>query len=368
MVIYFTSFALICLVLLTSRNNTVIVIFFGLVAWFLAAFRDLNMGLFDTTGTYYLLFRNVYSSSFSEIATGTLGWESTCFGILTKCIQIFWGNNYQAYIAIISAFIIGCVCVAILQASKRLRWSPEVTFLACIIFGTFIYFYSYTMIRQIAALSILVAFAYPYLRNRELLKFTIVVLIASAIHSTALVFLPIYLICSFVRYRIVWFYVCLAIAIAGSVAPQAIMAVLNAIPILQTRMRYLAHGIYSSETAGVGYGTLIFLIALVAISLRYYNKCASTEISDLMWLITIGFVFQGWSHVVVEFYRVALYFTVFNMILIPSNIMSISTKKQRWFIICILTIIFLAYGGFVIADNTQTVNYQFCWNIGAWHQ
>lgn len=368
MTIYCISLALIVFLSLSIRNNRVCIVAFGLVVWFLAAFRDLNLGILDTTGTYYRLFCNSRIHTFRELFEGALGYENLFWCVITKFLQLFVGNSYQLYIAIISAIIIGCFCAAIIYASNQFKWSTLLLMLSCIIFFSTVYFFLYTMIRQFAAMSIIACTTYPSLNKKKPLGYFISIIISGAIHSTALIFLPVYFICNIAKYRLFWLYLCIGIAIIGSLVPKIILSILNAIPILQTRMGYLMHGVYSDETSTMGYGTLLFLTVVVLLCIYHFSDFSDAEMSNLFWIASFGIIFQGWSHVIVEFYRVAFYFNFFIAILIPARLSFVSSKASRQYIAYFAILAFTFYGLVIIATNAQVDNYQFCWDIGAWRQ
>lgn len=368
MSVYLVSLAFMLPLPLVIRNRWLTVGLFGIISWFLAAFRNLNLGLYDTTGTYYNLFNFAQSHPFAELGSSALGAENALFAFMAKAIQLFVGNNYQAYIAILSLFFIACICVAIVRFSREQDWSGAQTAVACVAYFSLVYFYSYTMLRQFAALSVLVAFSYPCIGQRKLSRFLIAVAFASMLHSTAMVFLVAYPLCAFVPYQRKHFVIVLGLSILGTLVPQLIMAALNSIPIpaLQIRMGYIAHGIYEADTTGVGYGTLVFLVVLAAFCVRGKRREDVVSYSELLWLVSIGIVFQGWSHVIVEFYRVAMYFTVFNTFLLPERLQLIQERGLRAVLMLAMMGMLLAYALLVLAGDTGVVPYSFCWDIGAW--
>lgn len=368
MTVYLISLIFMLALPLVTRNKWVAVFLFGATTWFLAAFRDLNLGLYDTTGTYFDLFNFAQSHHFDEMASSTLGVENALFAFSAKVVQLLVGNNYQAYIAILSFFFTACICVAVARFAKEREWSGIQTTVACITYFSLVYFYSYTMLRQFAALSVLVAFAYPCIRRRKIARFLVAVAFAGMLHSTALVFLIAYPLCAFVRYKRKHFVIVLGLSALGTLAPQLIMMALSSIPVpaLQVRLGYIAHGIYEAETAGIGYGTLVFLIVLAAFYMWRMQKKATTSYADLLWLISLGIVFQGWSHVVVEFYRVAMYFIVFNTFLLPERLQFIQDRRLRSASMLLSIGVLIVYGLFFLADNAGVVPYSFCWDIGAW--
>lgn len=368
MIVYLASIAAVALLSLLVRNKWVTIVLFGCIMWFLAAFRDLNLGLFDTAGGYYLLFNDSLTLSLGEVVSNAFESETALFQLINKVIQAFIGNDYQAYIATLSFFYILCFCIAIMRFANEHSWSGVQTAIGCIAYFSLVYFYSYTMLRQFAALSVLIAFAYPCLRRRQAIGFFLAVAFAGLLHSTALVFLVVYPLCVYFPYKNKYIFIVLAAAALGSLAPRIVMSLLVSIPIpmLQVRLGYIAHGIYEAETAGVGYGTLVFLVLLALLYIWHRQKENEFSYSDLLWLITLGIVFQGWSHVIVEFYRVAIYFIVFNAFILPERLQRISEKNLRMISMVLILGILLAYGLFVSAENAGVVPYAFCWDIGAW--
>lgn len=368
MTVYLASIAVVVLLSLLVRNKWLTIVLFGGVTWFFAAFRDLNLGLFDTTGGYYLLFNEALTSSLGEVVSDVFESETAFFKLINKVIQGFVGSDYQAYIAILSFIYILCFCIAIMRFANEHSWSGVQITIGCIAYYSLVYFYSYTMLRQFAALSVLIAFAYPCLRKRHSIGFFVSVAFAGLLHSTALVFLIVYPLCVYLPYKNKYIFIALGVAALGSLAPRIVMSLLVSIPIpvLQVRLGYIAHGIYEAETAGVGYGTLVFLVLFALFYIWRRPKETDPFYNDLLWLVSIGIVFQGWSHVIVEFYRVAVYFIVFNAFILPERLQRIPEKNLRMISMISILGILLAYGLIVSAENAGVVPYAFCWDVGAW--
>lgn len=371
MAVYLISLLFVVPISVIIRNKRLAIILFGIMFWALASFRDLNLGLRDTTGTYFELFQYAYSHQLGELlAGGSFGLETAFFLLATKIIQSVIGNNYQIYIAVLSLFQTACFTHAVATVSDDRRWDCMQTVMACIAFFSIVYFYSYTMLRQFTALSILLAFAYPCLQSRNKIRFLIAVMIAGLVHSTSLVFLIVYPLCMLFKYERKHLAATVAVAVMGTVMQDIILAALKMVPIpmLQTRLGYIAHGIYASDTGDVGYGTLAFLIMLALLYIWGQRSHLDPFRSTLLWIVSAGIAFQGWSHVVVEFYRVAIYFTVFNSLMLPEWLGTLDRPGKRLLAFTLISLLLLSYGLFALSDNTGVVPYRFCWDVGAWHQ
>ncbi len=367
MAVYLFALVIMLLLPLATKNKYITIVLFGAVMWFLAAFRNLNIGMFDTTGTYFRLYNDALALSLSDIILDSTYPETIFFELIDKVIQFFVGTNYQAYIAVLSLFYIVCFCASIMCFANERNWSAVQIAVACVVYFSLIYFYSYTMLRQYAALSVLVAFAYPCIRKRKPIAFLLSIGFASMLHSTALIFIVAYPLCVFVAYKKKHLVLILVLSALGTLAPQLVMTALNSVPIpmLQARLGYIAHGIYEADTTGVGYGTIIFLTVLAVFYMWRKRADFDNTYSELLWLISLGIVFQGWSHVIVEFYRVAMYFIVFNAFLLPERLQLIPKRNRSVFTLATI-VVFVVYGIFVLGDNVGVIPYSFCWDTGAW--
>ena len=148
--------------------------------------RSFNIGT-DTSATYLNIYKlALYSKSLTQI-------RETGYFLLNK-IAILFFNNYTGVLIITSLIMCGFAYYGIFKLSKYPVMSVILFFI------TNVYFISMNMVRQSIATAIFV-FAIQYIKNKKPIRYFLCILIASSIHVTALLYIPIYFL-SKVRIRI----------------------------------------------------------------------------------------------------------------------------------------------------------------------
>lgn len=106
--------------------------------------------------------------------------------LLNQLVQIFTYD--YAFIFILTSFIY-CIFIykAIIQESKDITLSFFILFSSCF------FFYAMNVTRQSIVIAIFI-FSIKYIREKKIIKYMILILIASLIHKIALIFIPIYFI------------------------------------------------------------------------------------------------------------------------------------------------------------------------------
>ena len=226
--------------------------------------------------------------------------------LLNRYIQIFT-NNFQL-IFVLTAFIVIILTVVILCKHCK---NPSMGLMMFYFLG--FYFNSMNFMRTMIAASIIL-FAYKYIRDRQFLRFLVVVLLASAFHLSALLMIPFYVILNIKINRIS--------LIIYSVVGGTIFIFSNEIMSVFTKYVYTS---YSPETSrhmfsGIpsAYSLFILVILICAVLLKKdiekYSKWGTILISATLFDFYFGFI--GYKHSILS--RFALYFgPVMSLILIP---------------------------------------------------
>lgn len=183
---------------LSVRDKTVtmrlyFVIFCSLLIIAQITFRDINYDMSSSNDTvrYYYHFQEVQTTSFSEIISklfsGTKEYSERNSGyeFIVKLFQ-FFSTDFVV-------FLFFTAMIGVVPLSKIIyRYSNSIISitLSYVIFEFFFESFFETGIRQIIALGIVLS-GYSLLVKNKVWKYLIVIIIASKIHTTALVFLPI---------------------------------------------------------------------------------------------------------------------------------------------------------------------------------
>lgn len=331
------------------RKNYVKVICFILILQ--SGLRNVAVG--DDTFNYFLNFEEIKFISWDDIYISFIEYYKYGIGkdpgyfLFQKIIQILT-DEYQVYLCIVALIFFSALGNFIYKNTTRIFDA----ILAFIIYSVLFYsFFSITGIRQTLATAAAL-YGYELIKNKKLIRFMIVILLASTIHKSALIFIPFYFIVQIKNTK--YFY----------------RIILFLFPVFMIYKGYLATlvrsvGGYNEYEEYEGAGTFTFtamflLIAIVGLlqakiiiknnlnAQHYYNAFA------------IALLFLPLSWINPSFLRIIMYFTIFMLLFIPAIIESfhtISVKIKydiRRLVIVILVALF-------IKSNWGSRGYAFFW-------
>lgn len=229
--------------------------------------------------------------------------------------------------------------------------------LSLFIFFTFGYYaFAISGIRQSLAIAILL-FGYKYIIKGNFFKFLICVIIASLFHSTAVLFLPAYftrnLRCNSKNLLII-----LLAGVGGMIAFSAITSIMFQYFIIY---EHYSEGIYGGETrmASILYVVVSLLITIIGYMVyeRKINKVYNSHPKknrktidiegNMIILVAIATAIYIMSLNLNIFDRIALYYNVFAMIVLPNAIYKFR-PKNRLLCTAITIIFFFSYTALVI--------------------
>lgn len=132
------------------------------------------------------IFFNVYFKGAKALTPSEIAlYKDPGYLIFEKIVHIFT-DNYQIYLIIIASILFITFAWFIYKNSEDACFS-------FILFSTLFYsFYAITGIRQTIATSLIVFIGYEFIKQRKILKYILISLIAFTIHKSALVFMPFY--------------------------------------------------------------------------------------------------------------------------------------------------------------------------------
>lgn len=299
--------------------------------------RDTSVGI-DLKN--YIPFFNLFKDS---------GWDIVLriklekgYIIYNKLIGLVGGENLFLFItALVSLF---GVYFSILKYSKNY-------FLSTFIFITMhFYIFLFSGLRQAIAYSI-IWISLKYIKERKLLKFLTLVLIATTFHKTAIIFLPVYFLSNKKlthKYLIIFLIVILMTFIFK-------LQIFNIIT-------KLVYGNYAAIQNGGGYKLLLLLIIIFVGSLYILYKKNNKEEQEQnnIWLnmLLIGILVQTLASIEGNIARLTMYFEYSIIFLIPNIIEEIDDKKIRIFLKCIVYILLTVYFVISIQNSTSYIPYK----------
>lgn len=109
------------------------------------------------------------------------------YAVIEKLFSLV-STDYQCYLLFVATVIFIPMIALVYRNTKRIE---DIWFALLVYYALFYHFFSVTGIRQTLATAICLI-AYVYIGKRQLLKFSVLMIIAAFIHKTALVFFPFY--------------------------------------------------------------------------------------------------------------------------------------------------------------------------------
>jgi hypothetical protein len=281
-----------------------------------------NVAVGADTYAYYESFEELKRISWSSIYESILDYykfgigKDVGFIVLEKIVQYFTGE-YQLFLMLIAVLFFTALGNFIYKNTKRLNDA----ILAFVIYSVLFYaFFSITGHRQTIATAATL-YSFELIKKKKLIAFVIMILIASTIHKSALLFLPFYFIAQ-IRNAKYFFRIVLLLFPLIMINRNAISSYVKMLA------GYEEYGVY--EQAGTFTFTAIFLlISLVALlraktilkfnpkALYYYNAFA----------VALLFIPLTWVNP--SAMRVVQYFSIFMLLIIPEIICSFQEFSLR---------------------------------------
>lgn len=315
-----------------SVSNKIVYIyltFLPLIA--ISALRSINIG--NDTKTYHNIFNiSTYTSFNTFLELNASRWEKG-FLILTKSISCI-SDNPQFLIAISSV-------ISLFFAGRFIYLYSKKPALSIFLFITMrFYFFFMSNIRQSIALG-LVLFSYDFIKKRKLIPFSIVILIATQFHSTAIVFFFAYFI---ERLKYKRKYVAVTALTTGFIFlgfNSLMKIILTVVPNKYLNYVNTSYYIEATNAANIANFIVVLSILIFGYIFKYNKNRAEAEISFYYLLISacIGFLSIKFGMLS----RIQYYFYIFSIVMITDIIMKIKNKELKTIITLAIVILFYLY-------------------------
>lgn len=351
MSIYVIQFIFIILGDLYTRKNkelSNIYVFFVFVSLVLiAGFRNPYMGLNDFTHGYLLGFRLASSADFRSIfnfiGNSNNALKDPGFALLCKLISCVSKNEFF-FQFIISIPYYAVLCWMIKKYSKKL-W---LSFLAASAIQYFTL--TYTLVRSMLALFFVFLATDAILNNKNNLAF-ILILLAGTMHISAFVFIFSFFIKNQKKKNesIIIIFFALCFGLFG----RALVVFMLKVILGNSRLTVYLNG-------GRTEGLVRFCIALIFYAvgyLKYDDLCAEDPNNRLfMNMSLISCVTLALTPIIADFWRIALYFQISNVILISRSLKYYS-KGEQVLIESMGTVLFMIYIFGFLYPGTNAIPY-----------
>lgn len=327
---------------------------FGLVL--VLALRSPYCGL-DVTGTKSMIMASSYGGiflsmpqfSFADIirdAASVDGHMEIGWLLLTKTISLFT-NSLQVYLIIIAVIQFIPIAYIIGKYSSNVVLS----YFVFICLGFYIDFFS--GLRQMTAVALAIL-AFDHIFKKQYIKFIVIVLLASGIHTSAIMFLLVWPL-SKVRLSFLSSFICFGVMVV-------LMPFYHTI--ISDTLALLFESRYKGYLDSMDSAITMFIVYAVFLLLSFVNKNDSRKLRLLRIIVLIGV--GGQSLGVIgdnAITRVGFYFNVFLMLLLPEIVTCFKQKTTRDAIIVVSVVLLCLF--FVLTTNSQSsygvIPYDFFW-------
>ena len=251
--------------------------------------------------------------------------------ILNKILGAIGGENFFL-------FVIAFISLYGVYFSIK-RYSQNY-FCSIFIFITFqFYIFLFSGLRQSIAFSI-IWISIKYIKERKIIKFLLLVLLASTFHKTAIIFIPVYWIANkniTVRYFSLFLITLISIFIMKGTLVTLI-----------TRYMYKEYEV-SSSTGGYTLLIILFIILLFFILIR--NQKIEKYKENNIWfnMLMIAILIQSLASTQGNIARLTMYYSYSIIFLIPNILETLEDKKQKMLIEIVIYILLFVF--FLV--NTQ---------------
>lgn len=321
-----------------GKKNAALFLMF--ILWILMCVRSIYMGISDTSGIYLSCFTRCQSYSLKEALAAQIFINEPLMTVFTWiCSKII---TYRFYISLCSLF-------PILSFYWFIKKNTTKPIYGVMVFFSLFYFYESFLIKQLLALSV-VLFAFDLLRRKKIVYYAVIICIAGLIHKSAFVLLPVYFICKYIKCNKYYFFFLVLAVVFGMFFGEYILKLLYTMSFYNFES-YIKNGIYGTNGR---INLSMFVYIFLTVFCYVFTKNNSKDYNEYLVLMSIGCVLNSWSTVVVEFYRVALYFMCPICIVFPEAVRNVPKKHKR---IVNLLLSFILLYSFKIAKNCNCLPY-----------
>jgi len=354
----------------TKGNRKMEVFWAGLLIFIFAALRDQSVGV--DLPRYSDNFIEIASWSVSDILNYSSGYSwsrDPVFWVFMKFLTEI-SLNPQIMIVAISAIVAVSVSILIYRSKSDV--------LLCFIIFISLRYFSFTLtgLRQAVAISVLF-FAYKYLKTKKFFPFIVVVIIASAFHKSAFVFVLAYPIMLIEKTKYIFIFSSLFLILSFAFK-GFVLLIISFIPFFENRFNHYL------EMSNGGSGSVIFAIYFVIVFFLLINhnkirnyilkitigisqikqkdlKEANSTISMYYNFLIVGTTLSYVGIFLPNIFRIAYFFIIPSLFFLLPKIISYSQNVLQLKPLKFIVIFLLLFQYFVIGPGAGTGEYVFFW-------
>lgn len=272
--------------------------------------------------------------------------------LLTKLCALV-GMNETQFLLLIAVIIY----VPLFRFFYKYSENPLLSLTIWFAFGFF--GYSLGIFRQTIAISIILC-GFSYIKDRQMVRYLLVVVLASTCHLAALVAIPLYFFYQIdVKKLLVW--VLIAEVVVFVWARTILLFVLRFIP----QYSGYINGRYDLQ----GRGNTMLVVLNILLLAGYYIYCKKEkETQDSAMHICVNammvaVVLQAMAHAMAIFGRLIPYYSTYMVLLIPKCISRYFDQKSRVFATAIVFVLMMVIFYILHIGNEKLCPYQFIWEV-----
>lgn len=327
MIVYIILVLLILFLPITRISKKKYCILIGVFCTFVVGLRNINMGMGDTKDIYLNIFNKISNMSYAN----------TFNFIKRQDVEIVFYMLMRLYATFTKEprlFLIICTIPYMYAISRLIYKYSKAPYFSFIMFFSLNYFaFSFTLIRHCIALAFLI-FAYDGLVERNFRKFLVFVIIATAFHRTAFIFIIAYPLlkvkCGLKNIILVFCSLIISIIFRNTL--------LNRLIILIGSKHFLQYLDAQANTLVFFFMNFLILLYVFFIAYKYYKNN-----SLLINVFTIGICFASCMFFFSEAFRICTFFSIYSIIILPNAIKEIEDFNIRILSIYGLLILFIVY-------------------------
>ena len=304
-------------------------------------------------GTYYATFEQIPNYTFSFLFGNTysdfIPYERG-FSVLIWLIGVI-NKNPQFIIFITSLINIGLVVYTLKKYSEHFGLSIY------LYITTMIYYSAFNGIRQWIA-SVIIFLALKYIFQRNFKKYLIFVIIASTIHISALIMIPVYFIVAFKPFgkKMIMIVICFA------VISMLLSPILSSLEVFTLGTRYESYTTIGSEDNGVNIFRVLVAAVPVTISFVYYKRLKNDKESRYLInfsILNLLVLLLATQSTIIS--RFNMYFELYNLLLYP-KLVNIFKQEEKYLFVFLIGIFFFIYMLLLLPVDSNLLPYNFFWN------
>ena len=300
------------------------------------------------TPRYITIFSNYSHISFKNLFSQGYAYG---FYLFNKILSYLCGGNYTVYFLVIAVF----VCLSFYFFFRR--HSVDYCLSQIVLLALGFTFFFMTGIKQTLAISILL-YAYTALRDKKIILFVLLTVLAATFHPSALIFLLILPAQIGVLRKVMIVLAPLFIVLANIYQEQIFRLFSDLLP----EDLYSTYG--TTYTSQINLTGLLIQITIFALSLvlLWTHLKEDDEASHLLAIYVIGMFFQAMTGILGEFFRVSMYFSLFGTLLLPKALSKVD-KRYYTALSAAVCLVFAAYFIGFSSGESGILPYHFFWEL-----